>query len=89
MEEGLPALGGGLLPRLSAPVGDADPGAPAVLYWFKIARQKGKPVDFIPYLIDDNSGVGTQAVVGDINGDGRPDIVIGAIREMIARVRGQ
>jgi len=33
-------------------------------------------VDFIPYLIDDNSGVGTQVVVGDVNGDGLPDIVV-------------
>ena len=34
-------------------------------------------VDFIPYLIDDNSGVGTQVVAGDVNGDGLADIVVG------------
>ena len=31
----------------------------------------------MPHLIDDNSGVGTQVVAGDINGDGLPDIVVG------------
>jgi hypothetical protein len=34
-------------------------------------------VDWIPYLIDNDSGVGTQVVVGDINGDGLPDVVVG------------
>jgi hypothetical protein len=34
-------------------------------------------VDFIPYRIDDNSGVGTQVVAADMNGDGLPDIVVG------------
>ena len=53
-----------------------DPGGhePAVLYWFELARQNGK-VEFIPHKIDDNSGVGTQFEVTDLNADGRPDIV--------------
>lgn len=55
-----------------------DPGSldPAVLYWFKTARD-GKEVHFIPYLIDKNSGVGTQVTVGDINGDKWDDVVVG------------
>jgi hypothetical protein len=57
--------------------GDPDRNDKAVLYWFKLARGADKSVDFIPYLIDDNSGVGTQIVAGDINGDGLHDIVIG------------
>ena len=32
-------------------------------------------MDFVPTLIDNDSGVGTQVVAADINGDGRPDIV--------------
>ena len=40
------------------------------------ALRKGG-VDFVPHLIDDNSGVGTQVVAGDINGDGLPDVVVG------------
>lgn len=54
-----------------------DPGGrePAVLYWFELRRpQKGK-VEFIPHKIDDNSGVGTQFEVVDMNGDGKWDIV--------------
>jgi hypothetical protein len=57
--------------------GDAEPSAPAVLYWFKLARGADKSVDFIPYQIDDDSGIGTQVVAGDLNRDGLPDVVVG------------
>jgi hypothetical protein len=56
--------------------GDPDRNDAAVLYWFKLSRT-GKQVDFVPYLIDSESGVGTQVVAGDINGDTLPDIVVG------------
>ena len=56
--------------------GGKDPGAdqPAVLYWFRLTRDGGE-VEFIPKQIDDSSGVGTQVVTGDVNGDGLPDVV--------------
>ena len=57
--------------------GDPDRNDAAVLYWFRIARQPDRTVDFVPHLIDSESGVGTQVVAGDINGDGLPDIVVG------------
>jgi len=57
--------------------GDADPNAPAVLYWFKLVRNKDKTAEFIPYLIDSDSGVGTQVVARDVTGDKKPDIVVG------------
>jgi hypothetical protein len=57
--------------------GDPDRNDAAVLYWFKLARHAGTGVDYIPDLIDSESGVGTQVVAGDINGDGLPDIVVG------------
>jgi hypothetical protein len=57
--------------------GDVDPNGPAVLYWFQLVRNKDKSVDFVPHLIDDNSGIGTQVVVGDVNGDKLPDVVVG------------
>jgi hypothetical protein len=57
--------------------GDPDRNNAAVLYWFKLARGSDKSVDFVPHLIDDDSGVGTQVVSGDINGDTLPDIVVG------------
>jgi hypothetical protein len=59
------------------PKNDAEPGAPAVLYWFKLVRGKDGSVDFIPFMIDDDSGIGVQVVAGDLNGDKYPDIVVG------------
>ena len=56
------------------PMKDAEPDAPAVLYWFELKR-KGKTAEFIPHLIDDNSGVGTQITVGDLNGDKKMDVI--------------
>ena len=55
--------------------GDPDRNDAAVIYWFKLVRKADKTVDFVPNLIDNDSGVGTQVVATDINGDGRPDIV--------------
>lgn len=59
------------------PTGAPDSQAPAVLYWFKLVRGAGGAVDWVPHLIDDDSGVGRQVGLGDVNGDGRPDVVIG------------
>lgn len=58
-------------------VGDPDRNNNAVLYWFGIVRGANGAVDFVPHLIDANSGVGTQVVARDMNGDGLPDIVVG------------
>jgi hypothetical protein len=57
--------------------GDPDRNDAAVLYWFKLTRGADKTVDFVPHLIDSESGVGTQVVATDINGDTLPDIVVG------------
>ncbi len=57
--------------------GDAEPNAAAVLYWFKLVRGADKSVDFVPYLIDGDSGIGTQVVAGNVNGDKLPDVVVG------------
>jgi hypothetical protein len=55
---------------------ERDPGAfdAAVLYWFKFIR--GKNPQWIPHLIDDNSGSGLSFVVADINNDKLTDIII-------------
>lgn len=58
-------------------LGDPDRNDAAVLYWFQLVRKPDHSVDFVPHLVDDNSGVGTQVVAGDLNGDGLPDIVVG------------
>ncbi len=59
------------------PTGDPEPNAPAVLYWFGLKREQPNKADFVPHLIDDNSGVGTQVVATDVNGDKRVDVVVG------------
>lgn len=60
------------------PTVDAEPDKPAVLYWFKLSRTgPEKKVEFTPSLIDDDSGIGTQVVASDLNGDKRPDVVVG------------
>ena len=54
----------------------ADPGAndPAAIYWFEHVRT-ADGVDFIPHLIDDDSGVGRQVLGVDVNSDGKTDVV--------------
>jgi len=64
------------------PQGDPDPGGTPVVYWFRLVRMPaagGGPaaVSWEPHLIDDASGVGTQIAVGDLNADGRTDVVVG------------
>lgn len=53
-----------------------DPGEyePAVLYWFELRRPQKGAVEFVPHKIDDDSGVGTQFEVIDLNADGKFDI---------------
>jgi hypothetical protein len=57
--------------------GDADPKAPAVLYWFELKRDGKGGADFIPHEIDNDSGIGTEVIAKDINNDKRPAIVVG------------
>lgn len=72
--DGVPDIITGKRHWAHGPNGDVDPNGPSVLYWFRTVRTD-QGVDFIPYLIDGNSGVGTQIFVGDVDGDGRPDVV--------------
>lgn len=55
-----------------------EPGAdkPAMLYWLKVTRAKDGMAKFAPTEIDNDSGVGTQFVVADINGDKLPDVIV-------------
>ena len=66
--------------------GDPDRNDAAVLYWFRLTRGADKNVDFVPYLIDSESGVGTQVVATDVNADGLPDIVVGNKRGTFVHV---
>ncbi|GAA5123979.1 VCBS repeat-containing protein [Luteolibacter yonseiensis] len=57
-------------------MGDPDRNDRAVSYWFQLVRSE-QGVDWVPHLIDDNSGVGTQVVARDIDGDKLPDVLVG------------
>jgi hypothetical protein len=57
--------------------GKNEPGSdkPAKLYWFEARRAADGKIGFAPHEIDDQSGIGTQFVALDFNGDGLLDIV--------------
>ncbi len=55
-------------------VGDPGTDEPSVLYWYEYLP--GKNPQWIPHLIDDNSGIGNCFVVIDINKDRLPDIIV-------------
>ncbi len=52
--------------------------AGAVVYWFKLVRTT-TGVDWIPYKLDDQAGIGRQISVVDVNADALPDIVVGGM----------
>ena len=58
--------------------GSKDAQGDAVLYWFRLVRQAGGKVAFEPHLLHNQSGLGVQIVAGDVNRDGRPDILAAA-----------
>jgi hypothetical protein len=71
--DGLPDIVVGKRLWAHGPKGDVEPEGEPVLYWFRLVR---KPtVHFVPYLIDNQSGVGVQLTVADVTGDGVPDIL--------------
>jgi hypothetical protein len=61
---------------------DPDPYGPAVLYWYRTVRNPKAEggAEFVPELINNRSGVGSQFEISDLNGDGAPDIVISCVK---------
>ena len=57
--------------------GDVDPMATPYLIWWETKRDGKGGVEFVPHVIDEDSGVGTQVVARDINGDAVPDVLVG------------
>ena len=68
--------GDGLKDLVTGPTGDDQPGDPAFLYWFKAKKDKAGFTTFTPMKIDDDSGIGTQFAIEDMNGDGLLDIIV-------------
>ncbi|MBN8419069.1 MAG: VCBS repeat-containing protein [Verrucomicrobia bacterium] len=56
---------------------DPDERGHRVIYWYQTKRDGKGGVDFVPHLLDAESGVGVDVQVGDVNGDKLPDIVVG------------
>ena len=48
---------------------------PPVVAWFKLVRKAGGQVEFVPHIINNYAGIGTQISVVDMNGDKRPDVL--------------
>jgi hypothetical protein len=53
--------------------------AGAVVYWFKLARTKDG-IDWIPFRAADDTGIGRQLTVADVNGDDLPDMIVGGMK---------
>lgn len=56
---------------------DPDPYGPAVLYWYETVRNPKAPggAEFVPHLIDNHSGSGSDLLAVDLNKDGAMDVV--------------
>ena len=48
---------------------------PPVVAWLKLVRKSGGQVEFVPNIINNYAGIGTQIAVLDMNGDKRPDVL--------------
>ena len=59
------------------PNGDKEPNAPAVIYWFELRHERDGTVRFVPHMVDDDSGVGTQVTAAKLNDDNIPDVIVG------------
>lgn len=57
--------------------GDVGQHDPSYLFWWETVRGDNGAVTFKCHVIDDNSGVGTQVLTQDVNGDKVPDILVG------------
>ncbi|HEX8702112.1 MAG TPA: VCBS repeat-containing protein [Myxococcaceae bacterium] len=75
--DGRPELITGKRRWAHGPQGDVDPDAPAVLYAFEARRASDGTVTWVRHELDpeQDSGVGTQFEVTDVDGDGLKDIV--------------
>jgi VCBS repeat protein/FG-GAP repeat protein len=72
--DGLPDFVTGKRWWAHGPTGDDRPGDPAVVAWYELRREGGRP-KWTQHMIDHDSGVGTQFEVADVNADGLLDVI--------------
>jgi len=68
---------------------DADGLREPVLYWFECQRDAEGETRFIPHEIDNDSGVGTDVLITDLNGDAKLDIVSSSKRGLAVHFQNQ
>lgn len=75
--DGLPDIVTGKRRWAHGPTGDVEPMATPVNYAFLLRRNASSAggATFVPKLIDDASGLGTQVMAVDVNGDRVPDVL--------------
>lgn len=71
------------------PGGDDHPGDPAFIYWMKAKKDKTGFTTFEPQMVDDDSGIGTQFAVEDVDGDGLLDIIVSNKRGTFLFIQGR
>lgn len=61
---------------------DPDAYGPPVIYWYKTVRNPKAPggAEFVPHLMHNRSGVGSDVIAVDLNKDGAIDVVTGTNR---------
>lgn len=67
---------------LEYPENDRDD--PPVVAWFRTVRRPGGAMSFVPQIINNYAGIGTQIEVADVNGDKRPDVLTAARKGVYA-----
>jgi len=61
---------------------DPDTDGPGVVYWYRTVRSRSAPggVEFVPELIHNRSGVGSELKAVDLNRDGASDLITSGTR---------
>jgi hypothetical protein len=73
--DGRPILYTGKRYWAHGPKGDANPQAAPLVIGLTWAKDAAGAIAFTPRVLDEDSGIGTQFMVADLNGDGRAEIV--------------
>ncbi len=65
-------------PKADGSGGDGGVNDPAVIYWYEVKRGgTSGAAEFIPHEIHNNSGVGTQVMIAELDGKAPPEIIVG------------